>query len=301
MKTALAGLVFVLFLGCGRQSGKPVAQEQPSTPSAPPVAGSPIPEQGGAQDAAPLKLAGLAGRKVFFHNPQFEVTLGVSFYEDGTWRGEKGRTGRYQVDGATLLVIDDAGEVTPHKFPSAEVKLDDEVIIGREGKTSAVVIAGFGEADTGPPPKVETVDEPDEIDGYKVVGFDALAGFKYRVPDDPVTKPEAKAIVDGNKIPEPVMKLNRQKVAIRGYMLSVRTEEGMVTEFLALRDQTACCFGAVPRINEWISVRMVGKGVRDIKDIPIYFFGTLKVGPVLENDYVVAVFEMDGHKIGGPL
>ena len=57
----------------------------------------------------------------------------------------------------------------------------------------------------------------------------------------------------------------------------------------------------MPRINEWISVRMVGKGVRDIKDIPIYFFGTLKVGPVLENDYVVAVFEMDGHKIGGPL
>jgi len=36
-------------------------------------------------------------------------------------------------------------------------------------------------------------------------------------------------------------------------------------------------------------------------DVPIYFFGTLKVGEVLENDYLVGIYEMDGHKIGGPL
>lgn len=299
MKLALGYLLLSVLLGCGRQSKQePPPEDKPPAP----VSGAPIRELGGSEDAAPLKLADLAGRQVFFRNLKYDVTLGVSFFPDGRWQDEKGRSGRYEVKGSILSVTRDSGEMVPHKFPSDTLKLDDEVIIGNEGEEmSTVVVVGLAKAVSKTLPKVKPVDEPDEIDGYKVVRFDELAGFKFRVPDDPVTKPKAKAIMEKNKIPEGVMKLNRQNVAIRGYMFSIATKDGMVTELLALRDQSACCFGAVPRINEWISVRMTGKGVKEIKDIPIYFFGTLKVGPVLENDYVVAVFEMDGHKIGGPL
>ncbi len=84
-------------------------------------------------------------------------------------------------------------------------------------------------------------------------------------------------------------------------MLPLKVEDGKITEFLVLRDQSACCFGAVPKINEWINVRMPkGKGVKPVMDVRITFFGVLKVGEVLESGYLVGIYEMDGHKLGSP-
>ena len=34
-------------------------------------------------------------------------------------------------------------------------------------------------------------------------------------------------------------------------------------------------------------------------DVRITFFGVLKVGEVLESGYLVGIYEMDGHKLGG--
>jgi len=153
------------------------------------------------------------------------------------------------------------------------------------------------------PPKLPkaTSAKAGKIGDYSLIDFKALAGFKYEVPDDPITDPKAKAILENNQIPKTVKKLNKQKIAITGYMLPLRVEEGKITEFLVLRDQSACCFGAVPKINEWINVRMPkGKGVKPLMDVRVTFFGVLKVGEVLENGYLVGIYEMDGHKINGP-
>ena len=136
---------------------------------------------------------------------------------------------------------------------------------------------------------------------YHVLTFGKLADFKYEVPDDPITDPKAKAILEKNQIPKSIRKLDKQKVAITGYMLPLKVEDGKITEFLVLRDQSACCFGAVPKINEWINVRMPkGKGVKPVMDVRITFFGVLKVGEVLESGYLVGIYEMDGHKLGSP-
>jgi hypothetical protein len=144
--------------------------------------------------------------------------------------------------------------------------------------------------------------EPGMIGDYTVIGFDRLASFAYEVPDDPITEPKAKAIIDKNEIPKRVTKYNQQKVAIKGYMLPLRVQDGKITELLILRDQSMCCYGAVPRINEWVSVRMPeGKGVKPVLDVPITFFGTLRVGEVLENGYLVGIYEMDGERLGGPI
>ena len=84
--------------------------------------------------------------------------------------------------------------------------------------------------------------------------------------------------------------------------IAARREDGKITELLILRDQSMCCYGAVPKINEWVSVRMPeGKGVKPVMDVPITIFGTLKVGEVLENGYLVGIYEMDGHRLGGPI
>lgn len=150
-------------------------------------------------------------------------------------------------------------------------------------------------------PSKDTPAKISKIGDYFLIDFKALAGFKYEVPDDPITDPKAKAILENNQIPKTVKKLNKQKIAITGYMLPLRVEEGKITEFLVLRDQSACCFGAVPKINEWINVRMPkGKGVKPLMDVRVTFFGVLKVGEVLENGYLVGIYEMEGHKINGP-
>ncbi len=256
------------------------------------------------------KLDDLAGKQVFFRSEDFgSEPLGVNFYKDGTWRNDIGNFGNYTVDGTTVLVVDQAGLEIPHVFTNEVVKIDDVAEVPSTGLTYKVSVTEISTAltpeeleEAAENPEEKTEDAPDEIDGYKVVGFAEISDFKFEVPDDPASDPKAKAILEKNEIPETVRALDKKKIAIKGYMLPLRVEEGLITEFLVLRDQSACCFGAVPKINEWISVRMPkGKGVKPVMDVPIYFFGTLKVGEVLENDYLVGIYEMDGHKIGGPL
>ena len=164
------------------------------------------------------------------------------------------------------------------------------------------LLAEIGEVNAEPVKFQTKFPEPGKIGVYSVIGFDRLASFAYEVPDDPITNPKAKAIIEKNEIPKRVTRFNQQKVAIKGYMLPLRVQDGKITELLILRDQSMCCYGAIPRINEWVSVRLPeGKGVKPVLDVPITFFGTLRVGEVLENGYLVGIYEMDGERLGGPI
>ena len=141
---------------------------------------------------------------------------------------------------------------------------------------------------------------PDEIEGYKTVSFDKLASFAYEVPLDPVTNKVELAKLN-SQIPEVIKKFDKKAVAIRGFMLPLKVENGKVTELLIMRDQSMCCFGTVPKINEWISIKMEGDGVDPIMDQAVTLMGQLMVGEVLENEYLVGIYEMLGDKMIGPL
>ena len=141
---------------------------------------------------------------------------------------------------------------------------------------------------------------PEVIDGYEGVSFDKLASFAYEVPLDPVTNKVELAKLNA-QIPARIKSLDKKLVDIRGFMLPLKVENGLVTELLIMRDQSMCCFGTVPKINEWINIRMAGDGVQPIMDQPITLMGQLKVGEVLENDYLVGIYEMEGDKMIGPL
>ena len=149
-------------------------------------------------------------------------------------------------------------------------------------------------------PIVELPPLPDEIDGYKTVTFDKLASFAYEVPLDPVTNKVELAKLNA-QIPEGIKNFNEKPVAIQGFMLPLKVEQGKVTELLIMRDQSMCCFGTVPKINEWISIKMEGDGVEPIMDQAVTLMGQLKVGEVMENDYLVGIYEMLGDKMIGPL
>src|SRR5262249_33512148 len=103
----------------------------------------------------------------------------------------------------------------------------------------------------------------------------------------------------GDQIPADIRSLNQRKVALKGFMMPITMVGQVATEFLVMRDQSACCYGVVPKMNYWADVRMP-KGVAPIMDRVITVYGTLKVGEVREGGFLVAIYEMDGERIVGP-
>jgi hypothetical protein len=138
--------------------------------------------------------------------------------------------------------------------------------------------------------------------GYPLVGFDKLSGYKIEIPDDllgPVTNdlPQAKTKTE-SLIPDKVKAYSKKSVSLRGFMLPLKVEGGLVTELLIMKDQSMCCFGTVPKIHEWVSVKMKDKGVKPVMDQPVSLQGTLHVGEMRENGYLTGIYQMDGERLG---
>ena len=135
---------------------------------------------------------------------------------------------------------------------------------------------------------------------YQLVTFEKLASFEFDMSED---------VLDGSKdletargkaeaqIPDTIKSYNQQAVALQGFMLPLKVEGGLVTEFLIMRDQSMCCFGTVPKINEWVSVKMSNDGVKPVMDQPVTIYGKLHVGDMRENGYLVGIYKMDGDKL----
>lgn len=134
--------------------------------------------------------------------------------------------------------------------------------------------------------------------GLVEVGFDKLAGFNYVVPEYTGTTPPPAP--DTNQIPASIRLYDGKKVAVKGFMLPLKVKEGKVTELLLMRDQSMCCFGAVPKINEFLTVKMVGEGTKAVMDQAVTLVGTLKVGEFSENGYLLGIYQLDADRAEGP-
>jgi len=132
---------------------------------------------------------------------------------------------------------------------------------------------------------------------YPKVGFDRLASYTFTPPEADSTAPNATPPSGANQIPEKIKALDQQKVAVTGFMLPVKMDGGLVKEFLLVKDPMMCCYGVMPRINEWVVVKMVGKGVKPLMDIPITFEGKLRVGEMYENGYLTGVYLLEGDRM----
>ena len=135
------------------------------------------------------------------------------------------------------------------------------------------------------------------------VGFDQLSGFPFEVTDQMVDAPTnaaAASLKTLAQIPDGIKALNDKEVSVRGYMLPMNFHAGLATDFLILRNQSMCCYGVLPKITEWVNVRMIGKGVKPIMDEPVTVCGTFHVGDVRERGDLVGIYRLDGEKIGAP-
>jgi len=142
------------------------------------------------------------------------------------------------------------------------------------------------------------------------VTFDTLSGFFYEIPnlsETPEVKPAADAPASAKtqkkeQIPAPIKSLGGKKVAVQGFMVPIRIEKGATKSFLLVKDQSLCCYGRMPRMNEWISVKMSGdKSAKFIGDQPVTVFGKLDVGEEIEKGEVLSIYRMEAEDIAGPL
>ena len=140
---------------------------------------------------------------------------------------------------------------------------------------------------------------PPDVDGaYLKLGFDRLAGFKFVTPPyDPVADSKSAPPSGEEQIPGEVKGWSGRKAIITGFMLPTKLDNGKAVEFLIMANQMACCFGTVPEMNQWVVVRMPG-GVPVIQDVPISFYGTLRVGAMYENGYMTGIYAMDADRMG---
>ena len=139
---------------------------------------------------------------------------------------------------------------------------------------------------------------------FASAGFDILSGYNIEISDEllgPVTNnlAEISAKTDA-LIPAKVKAFDKKRVALKGFMLPLKVEGGLVTEMLIMKDQSMCCYGTVPKIHEWVSVKMSEKGVKPLMDQAVTLYGKLHVGEMRENGYLTGIYRMDGEKMGGP-
>jgi hypothetical protein len=185
--------------------------------------------------------------------------------------------------------------------PDSSVAVEQAVDSGASDLANGTAIAAAVESEV----KAEAMEEKAEEKGTPEhpleVGFDRLAAFQYDLPEGPVDTAVVEDTGAKAQIPGSIKGLNDQFIALKGFMLPLKVEKGLVTELLLMRDQSMCCYGTVPRINEWVSVKMVGAGVKPLMDQAVTLFGKFKVGEMYENGYLVGIYEMAGERMAGAL
>lgn len=99
--------------------------------------------------------------------------------------------------------------------------------------------------------------------------------------------------------PDKIQRLDKQSVALKGYMIPVIWEDTEVVEFMLVRDLLACCFGGAPQPDEWVSVKMPeDEGAEYFSFLPVIVHGTFHIA-ALEDEagYAAGCFRMDGKRV----
>jgi hypothetical protein len=136
-------------------------------------------------------------------------------------------------------------------------------------------------------------------DGYLKTGFDVLGSFEFNSPDNdapPVSPAAVKASMA--QVPDRIKKLDGKRVMVTGYMLPLKMEGNRVTDFLLVSSPMLCCYGVVPRMNDWIVVKVPSPGTSVLMDSPIQFYGRLHVHEMVQDGMMSGIYLLDGERMG---
>ena len=116
--------------------------------------------------------------------------------------------------------------------------------------------------------------------GYIPLGLDTLSNYDFTPTSKDKNSPTQNA-----SIPESIKALNGRKVAVTGYVLPMAVENGRTQSFMLMRNTLFCCYGIMPKMNEWVNVEMGNEKNNPILKIhtPTVVYGTLEVGENYES------------------
>jgi hypothetical protein len=148
------------------------------------------------------------------------------------------------------------------------------------------------------PAPAKAIPVPAVVNGYLKLDFYWLSFYPFVEPNIDHTGPMPAVLPTGEEqIPAAIKSWSGKKATITGFILPTKLENGQATEILLMANLMLCCYGAVPKMNDWIIVK-VPKGTPVIQDRPIAFKGTFKVGAVFQDNYLTAIYEMDAEGPG---
>ena len=133
-------------------------------------------------------------------------------------------------------------------------------------------------------------------EAYQSLTFNMLTSYPFREPN--WAKMEDPAYIASLKLDEQIspqiQAMNGKKVEIQGFMLPLDMPDGNLRTFMLLKDQMACCYGNIPRLNEWVYVRVPEKKKINIhQDVLITSLGTLRVGAKFEGEVLTGIYHLD--------
>lgn len=100
-------------------------------------------------------------------------------------------------------------------------------------------------------------------------------------------------------IPKRIKKYNKKKVYLQGFMLPIEVKKGKVLGFLLMRSQMMCCYGIMPKITEWLVVKM--KEPCDYyPDVPLKVYGKITVEEEEKDGMIMSLYRMSGEIVVAP-
>ena len=124
-----------------------------------------------------------------------------------------------------------------------------------------------------------------------------LSAFKYEVYEVYSETNAGRAMLRSDDVIPPQLKAyDGKRVWLTGFVLPLRTKRGLVTEFLLLRDQGTCCFGAQAQINHFMRVKYP-PGIKHEGPVPWKVQGTIRVGEIYIQGYLTGIYQMEAEKV----
>lgn len=135
-------------------------------------------------------------------------------------------------------------------------------------------------------------------EGYLKLDFYYLSFFPFQEPDvDHTAKAQSTLPTGEEQIPPTVRSWSGKKVILTGFVVPTKMENGKATELMLMANLMLCCYGSIPKMNDWVIVKIPG-GTPVIQDRPIVFRGTFKVGARYVDSYLTGIYELEAEGPG---
>jgi len=138
-----------------------------------------------------------------------------------------------------------------------------------------------------------SIPAPQVVGGFLKLDFYWLSSFDYIRPDrDAAPGLGGQPATGEGQIPEAIMKWDGAKAILTGFMVPIDFRDGRTTRFLLMANLMLCCYGTVPKLNDWVLVRL-SRGAEVVQDRLLSFRGTFHVGAQVEDGIITAVYTLD--------